>query len=358
MSDASTRYMVQRYSDEAPAPRFLTSLFSNQVFFDAEEVELDVERDTEDVAIVIQDLSVGTRKNESGKFTNKSFKPPIYNEEFTLTAFDLMKRVPGANPFENPDFASNAVNRVFAGARKLQNKVGRAIEMQSAQVLVTGELILTDDAGVALFSLDFQPKSTHFVTPTAWATTGLTGSPLVDIAALAQVLRRDGRKNPKRLIFGSGAFARFMANTDVKANLNSLGMQKLYQLEKPTLNVDEGATFMGFISVGAYVFEMWVYDAVYKHPQTGVITPYIPDNKVVMVSPGADIRIAFGSIPRIVAPDPRVEQFIPITLHGPGLGLSPYAWITQDGLHVKVSVGSRPLVIPTALDTFGTLTVF
>jgi hypothetical protein len=357
MSDASTRYMMQRYSDEAPAPRFLTSLFSNQVYFDTEEVELDVERDTEDVAIVIQDLSVGTRKNEAGKFTNKSFKPPIYNEEFTLTAFDLNKRVPGQHPFENPDFAANAANRVFSGARKLHNKVSRAIELQASQALINGELILIDDAGVALFSLDFQPKSSHFTTPTAWAADGSTGAPLTNFTDLARLLRRDGRKSPKKAIFGGGAFTRFMANAAVKANLASIGMQQLISLQRPQARED-GSSFIGYFSVDSYLLEIWLYDAVYKHPQTGVITPYVPDNKVLLVPEGADLRIAFGSIPRIVPPDPRVAQFIPDSLRGPGFGLSPYVWVTPDGLHVKVSVGSRPLVIPTAIDTFGTITAF
>jgi hypothetical protein len=356
MSDASTRRMLEAYVEEAPAPRFLTSFATKQTYHNSEEVEIDVQRDSEEVAVVIQDLSVGTRKNEAGKFTNKMFKPPIYNEEGTVTSFDLIKRVPGQTPYDDPEFAANAVLRVFDVSRKLHNKVARAVELQWSQVLTTGELILTDDAGIALFSLDFQPKTTHFVTTTVWAADGATGNPLGDIAALAQVLRRDGRKNPNRLIFGGAAFTRFMANAAVKANLASLGMQGLFQLKAPEIG-SEGATFVGYIAVGSYRFEMWLYDAVYKHPQTGVITPFIPDDKVVMTSAGARFEIAFGGIPRLVPPDPRVEQFLPSRLNGPGFDLSTYAWLTPDGLHLKVSVGSRPLVIPVALDTFGCLDV-
>jgi hypothetical protein len=367
MSDASTRTLMKSYSDDyAPAPRFLTSLFPNQVYFHTEEVELDIERETDDVAIVIQDLSVGTRKNEFGKFTNKSFKPPIYNEEFTITAFDLMKRFPGENPYReastsinanDPRMASAVVDRAFAGSRKLHNKVARAIELQAAQVLTTGELVLTDDAGVALFSLDFQPKSTHFVTPTAWAANGSTGAPLTDIAALAAVIRNDGRGDPKRLIFGGGAFARFLENAAVKANLASIGMQQQIQLQKPTLNPN-GASFMGYIVAGTDIFEMWVYNATYKHPQTGATTPFIPTNKVVMMPESSDMRIAFGSIPRLVPPSQELQRFLPGLLSGPGYGLSPYVWMTEDKMHLKLSVGSRPLVIPTAIDTYGAITAY
>lgn len=357
MSDASTRHMIAAYAEEAPAPRFLTSFFSNQTVSDSEEVELDIERDSEDVAIVIQDLSTGARKNEAGKFTNKSFKPPIYNEEGTINAFDLNKRTPGQHPFENPALAANAMRRTFGIARKLHNKVGRGLELQASQILTTGELILTDDAGVALYSLDFQPKSTHFTTPTAWAADGLSGDPLAAITALSQILRRDGRKSPTRLTFGAGAFTRFMANAGVKAALASIGMQKLFELERPAIR-DDAATFVGRIAVNSYLFEMWLYDAVYKHPQTGVITPYVADNKVLMTSPNARFDSLFGSIPRVVPPDPRVAQFMPPMLSGPGFALSPYAYTSPDGLHVKIQVGTRGLLCPVEVDTFGCITAY
>ena len=357
MSDASTRRLIDVYTDEAPASMFLTStFFTNVRRHNSEEVEIDVQRDDEQVAVVIQDLSVGTRKNESGKYTNKSFKPPLYNEEGTVTSFDLMKREPGQSPFEDPQFNANAVRKAFGITRKLHNKVLRAIELQSAQVLTTGELILIDDAGVALYSLDFQPKSSHFVTTTPWAADGTTGNPLADIESLASVLRRDGRRNPGRLVFGTVAWTRFMANAQVKAYLNSIGHQVLLKLEAPQLN-SEGATFMGYITAGTYRFECWVYDAVYQHPQTGVITPYVPTDRVIMAAPGARMDITFGGIPRIVPPDPRIAAFLPSRLEGPDFDLSLYAWITQDGTHLKLSVGSRPLVIPVAIDTFGCLDV-
>jgi hypothetical protein len=40
-----------------------------------------------------------------------------------------------------------------------------------------------------------------------------------------------------------------------------------------------------------------------------------------------------------------------------GLDLTTNAWFTPDGEHLMVSAGTRPLTIPTAIDTFARLDV-
>lgn len=362
MSDASTRRMIEAYTDEAPAPMYLSSFFQTppQNIHNSEEVELDIQRDSEEVAVVIQDISTGARQNADGKFTNKSFKPPLFNEEGTLTSFDLLKRQPGTTPFEDPTFQATAIRKSFGIFRKLSNKVNRAVEQMASQVLQTGELHLFDSAGVELYTLDFQPKSTHFLTVgTAWAADGLTGDPMSDLAALAAVLRKDGRKRPARLTFGTISWQRFMANAKVKAAIASIGMQTMIKLAEPAAEAGpQDATFAGYIVVQNYRFEMWLYDGSYVHPQTGVLTPYVADNKVIMTSPGARLDLSFGGIPRLVAPDPRVLPYLPPRISGKGFDLSTYSWITPDGQHLKVSAGTRPLAIPTAIDTFGCLAAY
>lgn|GEM_PF-1936432 len=362
MSDSSTRRMIEAYTDEAPAPMYLSSQFHTgpRQIHNTEEVEIDVQRDSEEVAVVIQDLSTGARQNADGKFTNKSFRPPLFNEEGTITSFDLLKRQPGVVPFEDPVFQATAIVKAFSIFRKLGNKVNRAVELMSSQVLQTGELHLFDDAGVELYTLDFQPKSTHFFTVgTTWAANGSTGDPMGDLAALAAILRKDGRKRPAKLTFGAGAWQRFTKNADVKAAIASIGMQDLVKLAVPSAEAGpQDATFAGTIVVQNYRFEMWLYDGSYIHPQTKVLTPYVADNKVIMTSPSARMDLSFGGIPRIVAPDPRVLPYLPTRMSGNGFDLSTYAWITQDGQHLKVSAGTRPLTIPVAIDTFGCITVF
>lgn len=358
MSDKSTIAMIEMYLEESSAPMFLSGFFRSppQNFHTTEDVEMDVQRDTEQVAIVVRDLSLPPNHNENSLFTNKRMKPPIYDEEGAVTAFEMIQRQPGDNPFQNPNYAANAVRQSFAIFRKLENKIRRAIELQASQVLQTGQLNLIDKTGAAAYAIDFAPKATHFVTPTAWAADGSTGAPLTDIASLSNVIRRDGKREPKRAIFGAGAFARFLANAKVVTALDSL--RGMVAQVAPEVR-GQGATFQGWVWVGHYRLEMWTYDGFYAHPQTGVATTFVGDNKVILSGDGR-LDLTYGAIPLILAPDQRALPFLPprISSEGRGLDLTTNAWVTADGKRVMVSAGTRPLTIPTAIDTFGCLTVF
>lgn len=359
MSDNSTTRMISAYMQEATPPGFLSGFFQSpaQNFHNTEKVEIDVVREDEDVAVVVTDLAAGGRQNEINKYVNKGFTPPIYDEEGAITAYDMIKRQPGANPFADPNYGANAMVEAFRIFRVLENKIRRAIELMASQVLQTGILSLKDKTGTVLYTLDYKPKATHHVTVgTAWAANGSTGDPLADVEALAIVVRRDGKRNPTKLVFGTTAWQRWLANAAVKERLRMDGLP-IGQLAPQTRG--KGATFQGFIWIGSYRFEMWTYDADYKDPQSGILTPYVTADKVIMLSDGARLDLTYGGIPRIVEPDPRAMPFLPPRMSNSelGLDLSTNAWITPNGRSLMVSAGTRPLTIPTAIDTYGTLDV-
>lgn len=360
MSDNSTRRMIESYMEEASAPMFLSGFFQSppRNFHETEIVELDVIREDEEVAVAIQDLSVSPRENEANKYTNKAFTPPIFDEAGTITAFDMIKRQPGVDPFQNPIYLANAAEESFRIFRRLERKIRRAVELMASQVLQTGALTLIDSNGATLYSLNFMPKATHMATvATAWATDGSTGNPLADLAALARVVRRNGKSRPNKLVFGASAMQRFLANASVQkllfTNQHSLGMAELTPQPR-----GEGATFMGFVWVENYRFEIWLYDATYKHPQTGTVTPFIGDDNVIMLGDGR-LDLSYGAIPMIRRPESQALAFLPPRMSdsGRGLDLTVNAWFTPDGKHLKVSAGTRPLTIPTAIDTFARLDV-
>ncbi|MEC7520164.1 MAG: major capsid protein [Myxococcota bacterium] len=354
MSDATTKRMISAYMDDADAPMFLSGFFQSppRNFHTTEMVEIDIERDDPEVAIVVTDLKAGGRKNEIGQYTNKGFTPPIFKEEGVITAFNLMKRRPGQNPFQDPNFLANATEEAFRLFRKLEKKIRRAIELQASQVLQTGVLTLINEDGVAAYTLDFQPKSTHF--PAAAATWAGASDKLLDLENLADVIRRDGKSQPRRLVFGQTALRRFLADSAVQARLDSRNMT-VGSIAPETRG--QGATFQGWVWIGHYRFEMWTYDGFYKHPQTGVLTPYVGTDNVIMLSEGSRLDLTYGAIPMIRGPETRALPFLPPRMSDGGLGLdlTTNSWFSPDGETLNVSAGTRPLTIPTAIDTFGCL---
>jgi hypothetical protein len=355
MSNETTRRMISAYIQEAAPTLFLSGFFQSppQNFYNSEEVEIDIVRSEEDISIVIQDLSTGYRMNSEDLYTNKSFKAPIHKEAGPLNAFDLLKRNAGQNPFEDPDFEANAMVRAFGLIRKNEAKIKRAIEEQSSQVLLTGTVTLKDAAGNTLYSIDYKPKATHFPTSaTAWDAVG--DDKIGDLTSLSEVIRGDGLGSPNRLIFGATAWDSFIQDASVQ---NVLDNRRMTVGEVAPETRGEGSVFKGFIWLGNYRFEMWTYTGHYKNPQTGVSTPFIDPIKVVMLSENSRFDATFGAIPRIAPPDNRVLPFLPsrVSNGDGGMDLFMNAWLSEDGEQLFVGSGSRPLMIPTAIDTYGCL---
>jgi hypothetical protein len=361
MSGTTTTRMIRAYNQMAQPMLFLSGFFQSppENFHSSEEVEIDIVRSDEDVSIVIQDLSTGYRMNSDDLYTNKGFKPPIHKEAITLNAFDLIKRMPGQNPFESPDFRANLIGRMFNGMTKIERKIRRAMEQQASQVLQTGIITLTDDAGVALYTLDYKPKATHFPTAgVSWASA--TGAQkIADINSLAEVVRNDGLADPDQLILGIDAFENFISDTAIQARFD------IRRIDLGTISAFEmrgnGGTFRGIIEIGNYRYDVWTYGGRFKDAQTGNKVQFIDPGKIIVRASSGRLDATFGAIPNIGSMlGAQATNLLPelpgrVSNVDGGMDLFTNAWLSQDGEQLFGGIGARPLMIPTAIDTYGCL---
>ena len=353
-----TKRMIAAYIQEAEPTRFFTGMFRSppENFHNSEEVEIDVLRSDEDVSVVIQDLSSGYRRNSHDEYTNKAFKPPIHKEAAPLNAFDLLGRDAGENPYANEQFQVKGTARAFRIFRKLEKMIRRSIELQASQVLQTGTVTLQDADGNDLYTLDYQPKATHFPDAgTAWGASGAT--PMTDLASLGNVIRTNGLADPDLLCFGETAWERFISDEDVRQLLDNrrINMGEIRTGER----VGSGGIFRGTIEIGNYSYEIWTYAGRYIDPATGDSVQYMDPEKVIVRASSGRLDATFGAIPRFAPPDSRVMPYLPDRImNGDGrVDLWTNAWLTPDGEQLFVGVGARPLMIPTAIDTFGCINV-
>lgn len=362
MTTGTTLRMIELYRDQAPAPLFLQGFFQSPArnFHASEDVTIDIERDDEDVAIVITSLKAGPRQNEASQFTNKRFTPPIFDEEAAIASFDQIVRRPGVDPFQDPDYMANAAEEAFGVFNKLTRKIRRSIELMASQVLQTGTLTLRDQAGVALYTLDFAHRSAHRPNASVnWGTVvsdARTDVPLTDLANLANLIRRNGKSRPSRLIFGERAWSDFSSHPQVQALLDRRNI--MVGEIAPQLVGADGAVFQGYIWIGQYRYELWTYDGYYRDPQTGNHTAYVGTDKVIMLSEGTRLDLTWGAIPMLRQPTAPAMQFLPPRMSS-SRGLFDFttnAYFSPDGKRLMVGAGTRPLTIPTAIDTFGCLT--
>lgn len=322
-----------------------------------EEVVIDIERYDEDVAIVVKAFT-GPNLNDFSQFTTKTIKPPAYGEAFPINANDLIKRIAGDNSFSDNrrSYASKLMVLMAKGFKLISDKISRAIELQASQVLQTGKLLLTDENGNTTYEIDYKPKATHFPTvTTAWSDT-VNADPIADLEALAEVIRADGKVDPDMLIMGATALRNFLDNDKVKSLLEN----RRYEIGQIAPRfVDSGATLYGRVWVGTYAMQIWAYPDTYKHPQTGLPTKYIEDDKVVMLSSRTRLDIVSGDIPLPVGPDPRVASLMPgrMTNVEAGFDVTPNIYPSPNGKQVMGELEGRLLMVPVQIDGFGCLDV-
>lgn len=360
MSGNTTRRMISAYFQEASPTAFFSGMFQTRPenFHTSEEVEIDIVRSEEDVSIVIQDLSTGYRMNSDDLYTNKGFKPPIHKEAIPINAFDLIKRMPGQNPFESPDFRANVITKMFNGMRKVERKVRRAMELQSAQVMQTGAITLTDINGTALYTLDYAPKAAHFPTAgVSWATATLAQK-IADLTSLADQIRGNGLVDPDEIVMGATAWENLLGTSGfldrfdaLRANLGTITSMD---------NRGGGGIYRGTLELGNYKLDVFTYNGRYKDPQTGTSTPFMDPGKVIMRSSTARMDATFGAIPNIGALLGASGRLIPelpsrMSSAGNGMDLFTNVWMSNDGEQLFGGVGARPLMVPTAIDTYGCL---
>lgn len=355
--DATTLRMISRYREEAPAPLFLAGYFQSppQNFHKSGKVVVDIRRDGRDVAMVVRDITLGANQNHSTKYTTKEFEPPTFDEEGVVHAYSTLQRRDGENPFTNAEFLDRAMDDSFRVFRGLDAKIRRSVELMASQVLQSASLTLPGNDGT-IYELDFQGKATHFPTvDVAWGESGAT--PMRDVANLADEIRKDGKTQPAILIFGEESFDRFISDEVVKSRLDNRAMTIGQVAPEPR---GRGATFQGWIMVGHYRFEMWTYSESYEDPVTRKDTLYVPANKVMMLSRDGRLDLTHGGYPLFRSVNNIASLFVPQRISVPetGLDLTPNAYITQDGKRLVVGAAARPLTVPTAIDSFGCLTVY
>lgn len=356
MSSTATKKMIRSYVQQAQTTRHLSGMFRSppENFYNTESVELDIERSGEDIAVAITNMATGYRMNEASVYTNKSLIAPILKEAVPLNGFDLMKRSAGANPFDDLNFQALATTRSFKAYRLIEAKIRRTIELQASQILTTGVVTLVDYDGNTAYTLDYKPKSTHFPTTSdEWNDANPTI--IQDLVDLCEVIRDDGLVDSDECHMGQGSWLAATGDTSFMALFEPRRANQgtLVPMRK---NVG-GGTYRGVVEVGNYRLDLWTYNGRYKHPQTGTITKYLPDEKVIVRASSGRLDATFGAIPRIVPVDSRLLKFLPrrISSSRRGLDLFPNAWVTPDGEQLISGVGSRPLLMPTAIDTYGCL---
>ena len=355
---ADTIKMLQAYMDESPAPMFLTSHFQAPAdnYHNANKIEFHIQSSDGQVAVPLNNAGDGYRANHTGGFVGKEFNIPVFKESETFSALDMTKQSVGSNIYDDPIFQQNIVKRALWSARVLENKIRRAMELQASQILTLGTITSVDAANATVFTENFGALNTHFTTAgTVWSG---SGHPVADLVILADLIAQDSYLPPDKVIMGSTSLTEALAITEFKdLFMDASESWRIGRIAPGTEDTLRGAQIVGTIWAGGHNLTIYQYNGTYKHPYTGVVTKFVPAEKVIMMSSQARFDATFGGIPNF-GTDGRANLYFSGRIPNSGAVTDMHinAWINPDGETMTIGVGARPLLIPTAVNGFGCLT--
>ena len=346
-----TKTLVDVYKERVVATGFLRSLF-RPVETSSKEVSIEVQRATEKVAVDVFRGTEGNR-NRMDLFTEKIWIPPYYREFFDATQlrfYDVMFGSLGTNVDEVT--FSEWISEVADRLEMLQMKIERAIELQCAQVLQTGVLTLQSSTNI-----DFKRKAASLVdigAPDYW--TQATADPIEDIENGCNFMRQVGKAQGGEfnMILGSGALRALLNNTIFKerADLRRVALDDISMPQRQGESV--GAVFHGVISAGSYRVRLWTYPQFYDNAG-GVSTPYIDDNKIILVPLEPRFTLNFASVPKLIR-DVRNAEFPEFIRQQRG-AFTVGNYIDERAETHVFDIKSAPIAVPVAVDTIYTAQV-
>jgi hypothetical protein len=229
--------------------------------------------------------------------------------------------------------------------------------------MTTGALAIPDDAGTTVLSESFNPKAAHFPNASVdWATTA-SAVPLTDIANLADLIKRNGHRQAIRVHMNGITFEQMKATDSVKAALDRdyrLDNGEIYRIDRAAPPAHGlligGGIFRGTLQCRQYVLDIYTYDEGYNHPQTGTWTYYLP-NYLCVVESGGRMDATFGALNTFGTNGNRLGR---MRFNGgasnPLTDFTVMQWIDNDGGAIHTGVGTRGLLFPVEIDSFGCIT--
>jgi hypothetical protein len=339
---------------------FLSTFFkvTPDSFTDAETVDLDEVYEGEEIAPVVTDLSTGAVALVEEKFVNKQVPFPVYSMKSPAQIAALMNRQPGESAYITTkiNWLSRLAAILVKKFARMTNMIKRSMEDQAAQVLQTGDIVLTDENGKPAFKLGLIPKTSHFpIVTTPWSDVD-DADPLGDIDALADIIRDDGFVDVTNLIFGDKAWINFIKNGWVQENLKKdvLNMGEL----SPQLQ-NKGGKRQGYIDYGANRYILWTYNGRFNLFGSKQVSKFLDPNKVIFLPEAADLdfRRLFGGIPTVRA-DTTFDQLFGAdkTQIGGEYDIRPRVFWSEDQEAYIAEIKSRPIMLPVSTNRYGCLT--
>lgn len=308
----------------APAPFILNSFFTALQTETSEEIHFDIANGKRRLAPFVSPIVAGKVVASAG-YTTKTFKPAYVKDKRVFDSNRPFKRAIGERIGGELNPAQRLQALLAADLQDQLNMLTNRQEVMAVEALRTGKVIVKGDEYPEV-EVNFGRHSdlTKKLTSSArWGESGV--DPLTDVEAWSMLVTQHSGATANTIVMDVKAWQLFSASPRVEKLLDRF--RGADQLNSTVTG--EGGRYMG--NIGS--FDVWVYAGWYEHPETAVLTPYLPDHTVIITSPDLEGTRAYGAI--------RDEEA--------GFQAVPYfskSWVEKDPAVRYLLLQSAPLPVP------------
>lgn len=317
------------------------------------EVDVEVQRGTDDIAIDVVRFTEGN-KNKMSKITEHKYQPPYFKEDYDFQRdrvyMDTIALGVGMESAQvNQVIAMNALKQV----NKNRSKIERAIRKQQADVLQDGIVRLSNGDNI-----DYRRKAESMVALTGGAlwSAPTTAKPLDDLANGMSFLRDVGNSSGAavNVVMRNKAYTAFVATAQVQAEADIRRIDRI-NIAMPQFSESTGFSLQGQVYAGDFVVNLWTYNEKYTDAN-GATQHYLAENQVIMIPDDFQGKTVFGGLPVM-----RQANVGGTTVMVPGVQEAMYlvrGYSDEKTLSSTIELQSAPLVIPFTIDKIYTMQVF
>ncbi|MFT0212838.1 major capsid protein [Pseudomonas sp. F1_0610] len=322
-----TRTMLEAVEQmHAPSTFLLRAFFNGSATFPTKTVDIDIVKGGRKLAPFINPQVSGGAEKRDG-YKSSTYTPPYVKPKFVTTADQFFKRQAGQNPYATVSAAERAAQQLGKDLAELNNRITNREEWMAAKALTTGK-IMVEGEGVK-DEIDFlMPAENKIVLATKqWGSKD--ANPIENLRKWKRQAQQASGRSVTTAVLDAAAYDALLTTPSFLEQLNTrridLGFIKPEELP-------EGVTYIGYLNDPG--LDLYAYDGSYIDDQTGNLTPYLDEGRVIMGPTVSANKRLYGAIQDLGA----IEQGAIETAR------FPKTWIENDPSRRLLQVISAPLV--------------
>lgn len=313
-------------------------------------VDVEVQRDSDTIAVDVQRFTEGN-KNKYSKSTEHKYMPPFYEEDYDFATDDVYMNTVALGVTDQQAVNQAIAENSIKGVRGNKKKIDRAIVKQHADVLQTGVVTMKNGD-----SIDFRRKAASMKDVGAAQYWDVDGSdPVAALRGGMKFLREEGNSSSStvNVVMRGDAMNSFLNNDKVGKFIEARRMNRI-DIVQPQFDNATGMTFHGQVSAGDFMVNLWTYEEKYTN-EAGETIYYLDRENVIMLPGDFQGKTVFGGLPYL-----RESSVGGVATKMPGVKKADFmlrSYSDEKTLSSGLKLSSAPLAVPFTIDKIATLKV-